>query len=295
MAGVLIAGALASSSRTLYLNCSTSGCKSEDVPVRTRHRNAAVSASWHGQVLQDCYAQHLLNSKRGGYYLDVAANDAIRYSNTVVLDRFFGWNGICIEPNPVYHEKLLTERTCTVVAAALSDVETDAIFEFRPPEQKGEMDSKVFGHLVKATEAGSSSATHVRTIRLSNLLRTFSSPPIIDFMSLDVEGAEALVMASFPWSTHTVSLLSIERTPSDLRKMLMAHHYLELCRLGTNMDTLWVHSTLLDSEHVMRVWPNARRQANGRTHCFSVLNGTRSTNLREWQCPAIPPLQHQQP
>merc|ERR1712032_292384 len=72
----------------LFYNCSSAaGCASREIAgVRQR----LASPAWHGQVLQDCFAQILLQGKRGGYFLDLASNDPIRQSNTVVLERSFG-------------------------------------------------------------------------------------------------------------------------------------------------------------------------------------------------------------
>jgi hypothetical protein len=43
------------------------------------------------------------------------------------------------------------------------------------------------------------------------VLRDFGTPSVIDFLSLDIEGAEHLVLGTFPWHTHTVYVTSIER------------------------------------------------------------------------------------
>ena len=35
---------------------------------------------------------------RRGFFLDLAAADGLTHSNTHVLEKWFGWRGICIEP-----------------------------------------------------------------------------------------------------------------------------------------------------------------------------------------------------
>ena len=36
------------------------------------------------------------------YFVDLAANNATEASNTRLLERDFGWRGVCIEANPRY-------------------------------------------------------------------------------------------------------------------------------------------------------------------------------------------------
>jgi hypothetical protein len=33
-----------------------------------------------------------------GFFVDLAAYDAVAYSNSYVLERDYGWSGICVEP-----------------------------------------------------------------------------------------------------------------------------------------------------------------------------------------------------
>ncbi|OLP80510.1 hypothetical protein AK812_SmicGene39084 [Symbiodinium microadriaticum] len=58
------------------------------------------------------------------------------------------------------------------------------------------------------------------TTSLASVLRQFGAPSQIDFLSLDVEGAESLVMKNFPWDTYTFSVLNVERPKPDLKQWL---------------------------------------------------------------------------
>ena len=76
---------------------------------------------WFSQVHQDEIVVDLLG--RNGYFIDLAANDAREFSNTLALERSYGWTGLCIEPNPVYWYGL-SHRKCTVVGALVGgDIE----------------------------------------------------------------------------------------------------------------------------------------------------------------------------
>ena len=114
-----------------------------------------VRGAWYGQELQgapaaqsshspppsvptratqptvaDCIAATLHGFKTGGYFVDLAANDAVTLSNSYTLEQQYGWKGLCVEPNPEYHTRLLQIRSCEVIAAAVSSREGQAFFEF---------------------------------------------------------------------------------------------------------------------------------------------------------------------
>src|SRR3989344_9673220 len=59
----------------------------------------------YSQRGEDIVIDHLLKHKKIGFYIDVGANDPIRFSNT---NRFYkrGWTGINIEPDVVCFEKI---------------------------------------------------------------------------------------------------------------------------------------------------------------------------------------------
>src|SRR5262245_43652313 len=60
-----------------------------------------------GQKGQDRWVlMEVLRWQRGGFFLDLAAADGVTDSNTHVLERWFGWAGICIEPNPAFFAQL---------------------------------------------------------------------------------------------------------------------------------------------------------------------------------------------
>ena len=70
----------------------------------------------YAQVGQDTLLLDLLGNE--GYFLDLAANDAVDLTNTLALERH-GWTGLCIEPNPRYWYGL-AHRNCTVVGALVA-------------------------------------------------------------------------------------------------------------------------------------------------------------------------------
>ena len=49
------------------------------------------------RVLQDVFALTVLGSKENGYFVEASASDGLDCSNTYLLEKKFGWNGLLIE------------------------------------------------------------------------------------------------------------------------------------------------------------------------------------------------------
>ena len=197
--------------------------------------------TWHSDFGQDKYVRELFGGKRGGFFIDLAANNPIHSSNTRALERDYGWSGLCIEPNPYYHAPLAKKRSCRLVVCAVSETEGMAKFHFNGPSGgliEGNTDNQQRVGGKASAKLGS-----IQTMRFATILQRLSAPTEIDYLSLDVEGAESLVMSSFPWATHRIRVLSIERPKPGLVRELQQHQYGYHCSLGRAAwhDEIWVH------------------------------------------------------
>ena len=68
---------------------------------------------WQSQHGQDRWIMSkIFNNKTNGYFIELGAADGLLMSNTISLEKYFNWNGICIEPSSVYKKLVLSNRTC---------------------------------------------------------------------------------------------------------------------------------------------------------------------------------------
>lgn len=170
----------------------------------------------------------------GRFFVDLAANHPKIDSNTYGLEKQ-GWKGLCIEPNPEYVNLLREQRTCSVIPHPVDSTEHGVTFEFDGP--KGGIVDKRFDNRAKSGKR----LRQLVTRTLDRVLRDSSAPRVIDFLSLDVEGAETAVLhPSFAWSEYTFLTLIIERPPPDLNARLFAHGYL-FVQLFNIADVCYVH------------------------------------------------------
>jgi hypothetical protein len=196
-------------------------------------------AKWFSQVRQDEVVSTLFQGKRDGYFVDLAANDAVRISNTYALETNFGWRGICLEPNPMYWPSL-AYRKCDVVAAVVGQKSMEEI-QFKYPNRAGPQGG-IVGKDFDNKEASKFGEDHPRyTATLLDIFERFDTPNVIDYLSLDIEGAEDLVMQGFPFERYRINVLTVERPSDELRSLLEQHDYILLKQLKRWGETVWIH------------------------------------------------------
>lgn len=209
------------------------------------HRNKAEGGQWFAQHGQDVAVAKFFNFKRSGFFVDLAANDAVWASNTFSLEQNFGWKGICIEPNPIYWYRL-SFRNCHVIGSIVggeTNAEVDVVL--------GEAHHGPYGGIVgndfdnKKLNVKEKDPTSVKryTVSLLSVLQTFNAPKVIDYISLDVEGAETYIMSGFPFDQYRFLCLTIERPKDELKKLLESNGYIHVIDFKRG-DTLWAHESV---------------------------------------------------
>lgn len=199
----------------------------------------------YAQVGQDSIILDLLGSN--GYFIDLAANDALDLTNTLALERK-GWTGLCVEPNSVYWYGL-SHRKCTVVGALVAGTKSEQVkVKFRGVF--GGIVGKLDNRLANRKKEPDAPESTRYTTPIKEVLNRFQVPTSIDYMSLDVEGSEFEIMKDFPFETYTIRVLTVERPNKKLKTLLEEKGYIYLAELATWGEFLWCHkSTGFTSDH----------------------------------------------
>lgn len=177
-------------------------------------------------------------------------------SNTYALEKHFGWKGLCIEPNPDYFYNLSHYReNCDLVAAVVGRARMEQVYFYEAGDHSGIVG---FDNPQRFKER----SKQEYTVTLLEIFEKFSVPKVIDYLSLDVEGAEDFILSVFPLENYEVRLMSIERPKDDLKAILESKGYNQIQRLSRWGETLWAHqSAQLDTTHLDDF--NAKRQFKG--------------------------------
>ena len=205
---------------------------------------ANISGIWYSQVGQDKTIVEIFKGKMNGYFVDLASNDAVSLSNTLVLEQVYGWDGLCIDANLDYFRGLVHRRCQLLIGAA--GRENNEIVNFAL--------NGVYSGVVNTNHDNKESTKSDATLKTFSLEKAFEDmnvPLVIDYFSLDIEGAEYWVLERFPWNRYTFLTLTVERPKQLLVEMLRNNGYEYVKDHGNFGDQLWIHHYLPNFDEVM--------------------------------------------
>lgn len=182
-----------------------------------------LKLSEHGQ---DFFVLDKVRYKRNGFFVDIGAADGVTSSNTFILEKFYTWNGICVDPNPVFTQSLFNVRDCFASTLCVYN-KTGEILPFKFCSA----DNQFFGwnfrsgltnHFQQIDQQidKTFSEINVLTISLNDLLKLYDAPTNIDYISLDTEGSEYEILKSFDFEMYNVSCFTIEFSNEEEREKI---------------------------------------------------------------------------
>lgn len=198
----------------------------------------SVSASQAGQ---DCWIYgEVFNEQTGGFFLDIGAHNGVDISNTFILEARYGWKGICIEANPLTFPELKKNRKCKCINTCIDNKEGEVNFV---------LDGVCGGILADDcdnvdSDKGERNIVSIKTQRLTNLLDSENAPREIDYLSIDIEGAEDRALLNFDFDKYIFRCISIERPSKELRLLLTNKKYI-LVKEIPGLDCFFVHSSFV--------------------------------------------------
>jgi FkbM family methyltransferase len=203
-------------------------------PLRRFCRKNSLTLSQAGQDLW-IYGE-VFNEQQGGYFVDIGAHNGIDLSNTYILEKRYNWTGICIEANPIIFEQLKNNRNALCLNACLDGSEREVDFLVRG-FLGGIIDEDVDN---KKWDGRFGSVVKLKTTLLMNILTDNAAPRVIDYLSIDVEGAEERILSGFNFQKFTFKTITIERPTKLLRELFRDYKYI-LMRELPGLDCLYVH------------------------------------------------------
>jgi len=188
----------------------------------------------YSQLGQDEAVARFFGGMRGGFFVEVGAGDGVTLSNTCALERELDWRGICVEAIPQEYERCAVARPgSSVHMAALLDVAGKEV-TFRVSDQywhenklcTGSLLSGIEDYLAAHPEAKAGSQLRMVTETLTNILDRADAPAVIDYLSLDTEGTELLILQGVDWSRYSFKLIHVEHNFQEPQRSLI-RQYLE--------------------------------------------------------------------
>lgn len=166
------------------------------------------------QNLEDVRLWKALAGRTPGFWVDIGAADPDRWSVT----RFFserGWTGINVEPGPAF-AALEVRRPHDVNVRAAIGTGADEV-EFTVSWPLPDLSSLDPARAGGRPEIETTETIRVPLLTLADLLDRHAGDRRIDFLKVDVEGAERMVLASNDWTRHRPSVVVVEAIDSITR------------------------------------------------------------------------------
>jgi FkbM family methyltransferase len=190
-----------------FLDILRSSTTSSDLSDFFRYATPNAHRSY-SQLFQDLFVLKTLDEKRGGYFVEFGATDGVFLSNTCLLEREYGWTGIVAEPAARWHKALKENRTCsidlrcvwsttgeTLVFTETNDAEFSTVARFRHSDYIDRSRSKEY---------------RVSTVSFSELLSEYNAPAEMDYLSIDTEGSEPLILNSLDFQNWSFRIITVE-------------------------------------------------------------------------------------
>jgi FkbM family methyltransferase len=143
-----------------------------------------------------------------GFYVEIGAWDGRKKNSTIILEQA-GWDGVCIEPSPASFDLLTQNRQCRCLNVAVYDRDGEVDFALFPsrPEWNGIIESYDDLHK-QLLESDLSTASIVKIP--CKAWNSLNLPAHIDYLQIDVEGAELPILRCIDWTTTNISYICLE-------------------------------------------------------------------------------------
>jgi FkbM family methyltransferase len=199
---------------------------------------------FHSQYNQDNYLEtNIFKGYKNGFYVDVGAHDGISINNTLYFEENNNWRGINIEPIEKVFDKLVINRPNNInlnCAVCNNDGETEFLCNTGYTEMiSGIKDNFDIRHLERLERENIhyGSTTEVIKVNTKKLETILDENDIshINYLSIDVEGAEFEVIKSINFDKVFIDVIGFENNYNDVSVPIV--EYLE------NKDFIIIHKS----------------------------------------------------
>ena len=214
-------------------------------------KKLGLHALYFSQAGQDRYLdERIFRSKRNGAFVEIGGYDGWMGSNCVFFEKVLGWTGLVVEASPQLVGRISETRSAKVIHAAVSD--RDGAAEFLEVTSGLTQMGGLIDHYdtetlqrIRRDERHSETVVTVPSTRLDTLLRSHGLQAI-DYLSIDVEGAERAVLRSVDFDEFDITALSIENNRTgreSYEDVMVPAGYRQVAVLG--FDEIWVRQSVL--------------------------------------------------
>ncbi len=163
---------------------------------------------------QDTRVISYFGGKRNGTFIELGATEGIAHSNTYTLEKFFDWKGLVVEAVGKHCNALKHNRPRSWVLCPFCVYDRSFLSDFITGVNENEELSGVEESWPWAGREGYRTADDyvvekVPCFAINEVLNAYGLVHV-DYLSVDLEGADLLVLKSIDWSKFAASIVSVE-------------------------------------------------------------------------------------
>lgn len=191
------------------------------------------------QYAEDIVLQSFL-TKSKGFYVDIGAHHPHRFSNTFIF-YLKGWNGINVDATPGSMKIFRDIRPRDInIEIGISNQKTNLLFyQFQEPAIN--TFSKELADIYISRGKQFVNINEIKTISLEELLDNYlPKNQKIDFLTIDIEGLDEVVLKSNNWNKYKPEFIILELWNDNIESIIST----EIYKLLTSLNYRLVAKTL---------------------------------------------------
>lgn len=168
-------------------------------------------------MLQDLFVLYETQCLQGGVFVEFGASDGITGSNSYLLEASHGWRGVLVEPARSWHPDLTKTRHCAIDHRCVTDHSGDHVL-FRDCAERALSTIDTYRHADRyGRMRGKARRYEVDTVSLNDLLDQHGLDTV-DYLSIDTEGSELMILTPFDFGRFRPHVITIEHAYESRRR-----------------------------------------------------------------------------
>jgi FkbM family methyltransferase len=207
---------------------------------------------FYSQDKQDFLLEtNLFKNYKNGFFVDVGAHDGVLLNNTLYFEENHNWTGINIEPIKEIYDKLILNRPGCInlnLAVDKNDGQSTFILNKGYTEMLSGLSEHYDPrhHLRREYENRQyKSISEYITVQTKTLKTIFQENNVnkINYLSIDVEGAESAVIQSIDFDSIFIDVIGFENNYPDTGKKIVDYLYEKGYKKlpFSNLDIFMIH------------------------------------------------------
>lgn len=214
-----------------------------------RFRRGRSYVKSYSQLGEDVVVRHVFRKLGIEHptYIDIGANDPQRFNNTALLYET-GSRGIMIEPDPDVFKEIVRKRTCDInLNIGISDTDGEADFYLCNDDKRSTFSKEEVESITRDIPFLTFQVMKIKTHTIGFVIAEQCGGVFPDFLSLDVEGLDYMVLKSIDYEKSAPKVICVETAYSydEIDQFLVSKGYTRIST--TFLNSIYCNALLWEN------------------------------------------------